>query len=248
MNLPLGRRAVLSMATAALVAASGLALAQEGKGKAKSSRRRAPRRPSVLPASSSRWSRSPRGRPPADDHRRGQERTSGPPDRPADDQHRGRLARLGPRPGDGRRHASPPGRTPRKGKIDRDQGAARLAGHHRPGRRRPRHPRRDPVPLADRRDEQGGRDPGRGTRGRRLRRPTPPGPKPRTGKSKSAEKGPRFGVGDLKPGLFVEAEYRHVTAQNPASVVTVIRPIGGPGHLRQGGGARVQEGDCRKAR
>jgi len=35
-------------------------------------------------------------------------------------------------------------------------------------------------------------------------------------------------VGDLKPGLFVEAEFRHVTAQNPASVVTVIRPIGGP--------------------
>ena len=35
-------------------------------------------------------------------------------------------------------------------------------------------------------------------------------------------------MGDLKPGLFVEVEYRHVTAQNPASVVTVIRPLGGP--------------------
>ncbi len=46
--------------------------------------------------------------------------------------------------------------------------------------------------------------------------------------SKSTERGPRFGVGDLKPGLFVEVEFRHVTAQNPASVVTVIRPIGGP--------------------
>ena len=52
--------------------------------------------------------------------------------------------------------------------------------------------------------------------------------KSRAGKTKSAEKGPRFGVGDLKPGLFVEAEFRHVAAQNPASVVTVIRPIGGP--------------------
>jgi len=47
-------------------------------------------------------------------------------------------------------------------------------------------------------------------------------------KAKSAEKGPSFGVGDLKPGLFVEVEFGHVTAQNPASVVTVIRPIGGP--------------------
>ena len=37
MNLPLGRRTVLSLATAALVAASGLGLAQEGKGKAKAS-------------------------------------------------------------------------------------------------------------------------------------------------------------------------------------------------------------------
>jgi len=47
-------------------------------------------------------------------------------------------------------------------------------------------------------------------------------------KAKTAEKGPSFGVNDLKPGLFVEVEYRHVTAQNPASLVTVIRPIGGP--------------------
>ena len=37
MNLPLGRRTVLSLATATLVAASGLGLAQEGKVKAKSS-------------------------------------------------------------------------------------------------------------------------------------------------------------------------------------------------------------------
>ena len=35
----------------------------------------------------------------------------------------------------------------------------------------------------------------------------------------------RFRAEDLKPGLFVEVEFRHITAQNPASVVTVIRPV-----------------------
>jgi len=50
----------------------------------------------------------------------------------------------------------------------------------------------------------------------------------RTGKSKLDRNAPHFGVEDLKPGLFVEADYRHMTAQNPASVVAVIRPIGGP--------------------
>jgi len=48
-----------------------------------------------------------------------------------------------------------------------------------------------------------------------------------SGKSKAAEKGPRFEMTDLKPGLFVEVDFIHVAAQNPASVVTVIRPIGG---------------------
>ena len=36
MNLPLGRRTILSLATATLVAASGLGLAQDDKAKAKS--------------------------------------------------------------------------------------------------------------------------------------------------------------------------------------------------------------------
>ncbi len=38
----------------------------------------------------------------------------------------------------------------------------------------------------------------------------------------------RFRADDLKPGLFVEVDYRHVSAGNPASSVAVIRPIGGP--------------------
>ena len=54
----------------------------------------------------------------------------------------------------------------------------------------------------------------------------------KSGSSKSqaldrTKKPVRFGVSDLKPGLFVEVEYRHVSAQNPASTVTVIRPISG---------------------
>ena len=34
-----------------------------------------------------------------------------------------------------------------------------------------------------------------------------------------------FAANDLKPGLFVEVDFRHVTAQNPVSSLTVIRPI-----------------------
>jgi hypothetical protein len=40
-------------------------------------------------------------------------------------------------------------------------------------------------------------------------------------------RGVTFGPDDLKSGLYVEVEYRHVTARNPASVVTVVRPISG---------------------
>ncbi|GAC1448931.1 MAG: hypothetical protein NVSMB9_32570 [Isosphaeraceae bacterium] len=38
----------------------------------------------------------------------------------------------------------------------------------------------------------------------------------------------KFHIRDLKPGLFVEADFRHVEARNPVSRITVIRPIGGP--------------------
>ena len=53
MNLPLGRRTVLSLATAVLVAASGLGLAQEGKVKAKASQERPTFIPSPAQAASS---------------------------------------------------------------------------------------------------------------------------------------------------------------------------------------------------
>jgi len=69
----------------------------------------------------------------------------------------------------------------------------------------------------------------------------------RPGKSKSTEKGSHFEVGDLKPGLFVEAEYRHLTAQNPASVVSVIRPLGGPDTSAKESAPATKKG-TRKAR
>ena len=38
----------------------------------------------------------------------------------------------------------------------------------------------------------------------------------------------KFRTADLKPGIFVEVDYRHIANQNAASIITVIRPIGGP--------------------
>jgi len=52
--------------------------------------------------------------------------------------------------------------------------------------------------------------------------------KARPGTSKVGGSGPSFRAQDLKPGLFIEADYRHMAAQTPASVVAVIRPTGGP--------------------
>lgn len=50
----------------------------------------------------------------------------------------------------------------------------------------------------------------------------------------------RFRAEDLKPGLFVEVDYRHATARNPASTVTVIRPIGGPNAPARSGAAAAK--------
>jgi hypothetical protein len=47
------------------------------------------------------------------------------------------------------------------------------------------------------------------------------------GRSLSA-KPVQFRADDLQPGLFVEVDFHHLPAQNPASSVSVIRPIGGP--------------------
>ncbi len=228
MNLPLGRRTVLSLATATLVAASGLGLAQEGKGKAKSS--------------------SPKGSASA-------ERASGviikaepvtkgatPGSTITDEAKKGRQAPRSVRLTintavvwrDWARDQATEDVT-KSAKKDAEEGVNSIATLGQPVSA-------DTTVLVD---------VGPDTRVEtRFRSPTdetskgattPEGAreeddsssdaaksKSRAGKTKSAEKGPRFGVGDLKPGLFVEAEFRHVAAQNPASVVTVIRPIGGP--------------------
>jgi len=53
------------------------------------------------------------------------------------------------------------------------------------------------------------------------------------GSAKRGEKGAdrtrvtRFQAEDLKPGLFVEVDFRHREASNLASALTVIRPVGG---------------------
>ena len=51
---------------------------------------------------------------------------------------------------------------------------------------------------------------------------------PPSGRSKAESKVLRFSADDLKPGLFIEADFRRATAQNLASTVAVIRPVGGP--------------------
>lgn len=43
--------------------------------------------------------------------------------------------------------------------------------------------------------------------------------------SRSAAKPLQFTASELKPGLFVDVDYTHQAAQNPASAVSVIRPI-----------------------
>jgi hypothetical protein len=48
------------------------------------------------------------------------------------------------------------------------------------------------------------------------------------GGGRSAAKPVEFRADDLKPGLFVEVDYRNSATRNPARTVTVIRPVGGP--------------------
>ena len=230
MNLPLGRRTVLSLATATLVAASGLGLAQEGKGKGKAK------------------SSSPKG--PASAERasgviiKAEPVTKGatPGSTITDEAKKGRQVPISVRLTintaavwrDWARDQATEDVT-KSAKKDAEEGKNSIATLGQPVSA-------DTTVLVD---------VGPDTRVEtRFRSPTdetskgattPEGAreeddttsdaaksKARVGKTKSAEKGPRFGVGDLKPGLFVEAEFRHVAAQNPASVVTVIRPIGGP--------------------
>jgi len=46
-------------------------------------------------------------------------------------------------------------------------------------------------------------------------------------KSSSSGKPAQYAASDLKPGLFVEVDFRHMRAQNVASTLAVIRPVGG---------------------
>ena len=62
-----------------------------------------------------------------------------------------------------------------------------------------------------------------------TKEPEPVSKKVGPGRNNSTASRPvRFLAADLKPGLFVEVDFRHASAQNPASILTVIRPIGGP--------------------
>ena len=47
------------------------------------------------------------------------------------------------------------------------------------------------------------------------------------GGARASAKPVHFRVDDLKPGLFVEVDFQHLAAQNPARTVTVVRPVGG---------------------
>ncbi len=47
-------------------------------------------------------------------------------------------------------------------------------------------------------------------------------------KASKSEKTVRFRADDLKAGLFIETDYRHQAAGNSATILSVIRPIGGP--------------------
>jgi hypothetical protein len=49
---------------------------------------------------------------------------------------------------------------------------------------------------------------------------------PKDETSRASAKPVQFRLEDLKPGLFVEVDFRHLSGQNPATTVTVIRPIG----------------------
>jgi len=228
MNLPLGRRTVLSLATAALVAASGLGLAQEGKDKAKSGAPKdsatAERASGVIIKAEPVTKGATPGSTITDEAKKGRQVPS--------------TVRLTINTAvvwrdwardqateDLTKNASP--------KKEAEAGANSIATKGQPVSP-------DTTVLVDVGPETRIETRFRSSTDETSKGATTPegareeadskegaGSKSRAGKSSSAEKGPRFGVNDLKTGLFVEVEFRHVTAQNPASVVAVIRPIGG---------------------
>ena len=231
MNLPLGRRTVLSLATAALIAASGLGLAQQDKGKAKAKSSPAKGSATTERASGVIIKAEPvtKGATPGstitDEAKKGRQVPS--------------SVRLTINTAAVWRDWARDQATEdvsKSAKTGADEGKNSIATLGQPVSA-------DTTVLVDvgpsTRVETRFRSPtdetskGAATpaEARKEDDPTPDADADKSksrAASKSAEKGPRFGVGDLKPGLFVEVDYRHVTAQNPASVVTVIRPIGGP--------------------
>lgn len=227
MNLPLGRMTVLSLATATLVAASGLGLAQQGKSKAKSSSPKvstsAERASGVIVKAEPVTKGATPGSTITDEAKKGRQVP--------------RSVRLTINTAavwrDWARDQATEDVT-KSAKKDADEGKNSIATLGQPVSP-------DTTVLVDvgpdTRVETRFRSPtdetskGAATpdEARKEDEPTTDADKSETrAKAKSAEKGPSFGMGDLKPGLFVEVEFSHVTAQNPASVVTVIRPIGGP--------------------
>ena len=228
MNLPHGRRTVLSLATAALVAASGLGLAQVGKGKAKSDAPKgsatAERASGVIIKAEPVTKGATPGSTITDEAKKGRQVP--------------RTVRLTINTAvvwrDWARDQATEDVT-KSARKDAEQGANSIATKGQPVSP-------DTTVLVDVGPEtrietrfrsstdetsKGAATPD-GAREEADPKSGAAESRSRAGKSSSAEPGPRFGVGDLKPGLFVEVEFRHVTAQNPASVVTVIRPIGGP--------------------
>ena len=230
MNLSLGRRTVLSLATATLVAASGLGLAQEGKDKAKSK--------SSSPKVSTTAERASGVIIKAEPVTKG----ATPGSTITDEAKKGRQVPSSVRLTintaavwrDWARDQATEVVT-KSAKTDADEGKNSIATLGQPVSA-------DTTVLVDigpdTRVETRFRSPtdetskGAATpeeaRAEDDSTPDADKAKLRAGKAKSAGKETRFGVGDLKPGLFVEVEFRHVAAQNPASVVTVIRPLGGP--------------------
>jgi hypothetical protein len=65
------------------------------------------------------------------------------------------------------------------------------------------------------------------TPGKKAAETARPGEPRRSDRTQSA-KPVEFRADDLKPGLWVEVDFRHVAAQNHASAVRVVRPLGGP--------------------
>jgi len=247
MNLPLGRRTVLSLATATLVAASGLGLAQEGKGKAKSSSPKssatAERASGVIIKAEPVTKGATPGSTITDEAKKGRQVAS--------------TVRLTINTAavwrDWARDQATEDVT-KSAKTDAEEGANSIATKGQPVSA-------DTTVLVDvgpdTRVETRYRSPddetSKGATTPEAAREeddstsAPAKSKSGAGKAKSTEKGPSFGVGDLKPGLFVEVDYRHVAAQNPASVVTVIRPLGGP-HTSAKEAAPVSKKGTRKNR